>query len=257
MVPSRLLAALLLAPLAAPAQDDPLARGRLAMEANDPRGARRWLEQAVRADSTGYEPNWRLALVLVDLGKETPDEAKSPARDSLYARAESYARRAVEANPQGADGRFVLANAIGNVALTKSKKERVERAVEIRTEALRALALDPRHDGALHVIGRWHAEIMRLGGVQKFFARKFLGADIFDEASWDEAERNLRLAVEYRPDFIYHRLDLAEVLADRKKWQDAKGQLDALLALPPTHSLDRIHLRRAREVADRVARELR
>lgn len=257
MVPSRLLAALLLAPTATSPQNDPLVLGRQAMEANDPRTARRWLEEAVRSDAAGYEANWRLALVLVDLGKETPDEARSPARDSLYARAESYARRAVEANPQGADGRFVLANAIGNVALTKSKKERVERAVEIRTEALRALALDPRHDGALHVIGRWHAEIMRLGGVQKFFARKFLGADIFDQASWDEAERNLRLAVEYRPEFIYHRLDLAEVLADRGKWREAKTELDTVLALPPTHSLDPIHLRRARQVAVRVAKALR
>jgi tetratricopeptide (TPR) repeat protein len=246
---------LLLAALAVPATSsaqEALERGRIAMAAWDLPSARRSLEQAVAADPDSYEANWRLAHVLLDLGKQTPDSIASAERDTLYAHAESYARAAVAANPSGADGHFLLASAIGRVSLTLGKRERIERAVVIRNEALRALGLDPEHDGAYHVMGRWHAEIMRLSGLQKFFARTFLGAGVLDEASWAEAERNLRRAVEIRPGSIYHRLDLAEVLVDREAWADALAQLDALAALSVIEPMDVQYKRQGARLAERI-----
>lgn len=227
------------------AQEPALARGTAAMERWDLPAARRHLEEAVQRDPTSYAANWRLAHVLLDLGKEIPDTIRSAERDTLYARAERYARQAVAANPEGADGRFVLAAAIGRASLTKSRREQVERAGEIRTEALRALGLDPEHAGALHVLGRWHAEIQRLSGLQKFFARTFLGADVFGDASWSEAERLLGEAVRIAPARIFHRLDLAEVLIDRGKWDAAAAQLDTIVALPLVEPMDRSYRREA------------
>lgn len=227
------------------AQQPPLERGIAAMERWDLTTARRHLEEAVRLAPDSYEANWRLAHVLLDLGKETPDSVESASRDTLYARAETYARRATAANPQGADGHFVLASAIGRASLTKPKREQIERAVEIRNEALRALGLDPEHSGALHVMGRWHAEIKRLSSLQTFFAKTFLGADIFAEASWDEAERYLRLAVEHDSARIYHRLDLALVLIDREQWDAAAEQLGAAQRLPVIEPMDVAYRREA------------
>lgn len=257
-MPVRTTATFLVLALAAmplPGQQDPLPRGIAAMERWDLANARQHLEEAVARDPDSHEANWRLAHVLLDIGKETPDSVASPARDSLYARAESYARRAVAANPQDADGWFVLASAIGRASLTKSKREQIERAVEIRNVALRALGLEPTHSGALHVMGRWHAEIKRLSSLQTFFARTFLGADIFDEASWDEAERYLREAVRHQPDRIYHRLDLAKVLIDREKWDEAAAQLEAIQRLPAVEPMDVTYRREAaRLLRDVVAR---
>ena len=48
-------------------------------------------------------------------------------RDSLYVRAESYARRAVAAKGDGAEGHFALANAIGRSTLSMGARERVKR----------------------------------------------------------------------------------------------------------------------------------
>ncbi len=246
---------LVAAPLAA--QQSALARGAAAMERWDLSAAERWLGQAVSESPTSYEANWRLAHVLLDLGKSTPDSVKSPARDTLYARAERYARAAVAANPGGADGHFVLASAIGRVSLTLGKRERIGRAVEIRQEALAALAIDPHHAGALHVMGRWHAEIMRLSSLQKFFARTFLGAGIFDAASWDEAERYLRAAVAEDPARIVHRLDLAEVLRDREAWDAAAAELDTIQRLPSIEPMDQAYRRQAARLAVEVARQRR
>lgn len=242
------------APLAA--QADPLAGGIAAMERWDLAAARTLLTEAVRRDPGSYEANWRLAHVLVDLGKVVPDSLPDAARDSLYALAESYARRGVAANPDGADGHFVLANAIGRVALTKSKRERVEGAVEIRNEALKALGLDPTHAGAHHVLGRWHAEIQRLSSVERFFARTFLGASIFNLASWDSAERHLRLAVQHDPGRIFHYLDLGEVYLDREKWAEARTTFEAIERLPIVEPMDteykRIAARHLAALAERT-----
>lgn len=246
-----LLVTVLAWPTLLPGQDA-LERGRAAMASWDLPTARRFLEEAVRRAPDNHEANWRLAHVLLDLGKETPDTVVSATRDTLYAHAESYARAAIAANPTGVEGYFLLASAIGRASLTLGKRERIARAIEIRNAALRALGLDPTHDGAHHVMGRWHAEIMRLSSLQRFFAKNFLGATIFDEASWDAAERHLRLAVESGPDRIYHRLDLAEVLVDREQPEAALDQLDTIARLPVLEPMDVQYRRQAARLAERL-----
>ncbi|MEP6591221.1 MAG: hypothetical protein ABJC19_08550 [Gemmatimonadota bacterium] len=247
----------LLLPGVAVAQDSALERGIAAMQDHNYLGARRELETAVRAQPDGYEANWRLAMTLVNIGQQTPDEEKNPARDSLYALAESYARRAVLAKPSGADGHFALGTAVGRASLTMGTRDRIKRAAEIYHEAKNAIELNPQHDGAYHLLGRWHAEIMRLSGLEKFFAKTFLGAGIFDQASWDGAELNLRKAVALDPTRIFHRLDLAEVLVDRERWHDAKAQIDTLVVLPPVEPLDLRYRREAQELGARIAAKRR
>lgn len=233
----------------------PLADGRSAMLRHDLTGARAQLERALRTAPGDYEANWRLAIVLQDLGKRTPDTVRSAARDSLYALAESYARRAVTAKADGAEGHFALAAAIGRVSLTLGTRARIARAAEIRDEALRAVALDSTHSGAWHILGRWHAEIRRLSGVQRFVARNFLGGAVFDAASWDDAERSLARAVALDPARITHRLELARVLVDRKRWPAAMAQLDTLATLAPDDPMDPDLQRQGAALAQTVQRK--
>jgi hypothetical protein len=209
-------------------------------------------EAALALDSMSYEANWRAALALLDEGEAIPDSVKSPHRDSLYARAESLARRAVAADSTRAEGHFALAAAIGRASLTMGKKERIRRAATIRDEALRTLAIDPRHDGAYHIMGRWNAEIMRLSGFSRFFAKKFLGAGIFGKASWDEATSDMEKAVALDPARLYHRLELAEIYADRKRYADARKELGAIATLPDREIMDPVYRARAADLAKRL-----
>jgi tetratricopeptide (TPR) repeat protein len=241
------------APLRAQSVAEQLSAGVAARAARDPAAAVTHFQAALAQDSLNYAANWEAALALIDVGKATPDSVKSPARDSLYALAEVYARRAVAANPGDAEGHFALANAVGRASLTKSKQERIRRAVEIRSEALRAIELDPRHDGAYHVLGRWNAEIMRLSGMTRFLARNFLGAAIFKEASWEGAVTNMEKAVELDPRRIYHRLDLAEVYVNRHRFADARSQLQQIALLPVSDVLDPTYKEQAAELLRRIA----
>ncbi|HET8650119.1 MAG TPA: tetratricopeptide repeat protein [Gemmatimonadales bacterium] len=236
-----LAAALAAGPAAAQTAADHIAMARSAAEARDPATALQHYQAAIALDSNNYEANWRGAIALIDMGKQIPDSIKSPHRDSLYAEAERWARRAVAADSMGADGHFALADAVGRASLTKSTKERIKRATEIRNEALRAIELNPQHDGAYHILGRWNAEIMRLSGLSRFFAKSFLGAGIFNEASWDRAISNMEKAVELNPARIYHHLDLAEVYIDRDRYSDARAQLEQVAGLPVADVMDPVY----------------
>lgn len=227
------MAAALVLPRAVPAQDlaSYRAAGLAARESRDAAAAVEHFEAALALDSLDYIANWAAALSLIDLGKVTPDSVPSPERDSLYALAERYARRAVTSHPDDAEGHFALAFAVGRAALTKSKKERVKRAVEIRQVAMEAIRLDSMHDGAHHVLGRWHAEVMRLSSVERFFAKAFLGGVQLGKASWAEAIRNMEKAVALNPLRITHRLDLAEIYIDRRRLAEARTHLEQIASL--------------------------
>jgi hypothetical protein len=65
-----------------------------------------------------------------------------------------------------------------------SSRDRVRFAGDVRTHAMEALKYNPRHAGAMHVMGMWNAEVMRLNGVSRFMAKNFLGGRVFESASW-------------------------------------------------------------------------
>ena len=102
--------------------------GVAAMQVHDLHTSLAHYEAALALDSTAYEANWRAALALLDEGEQIPDSVKSPERDSLYARAERLARRAVAADSDRRGGHFALAAAVGRASLTMGKKERIRRA---------------------------------------------------------------------------------------------------------------------------------
>ena len=253
LLPAAVLAALISGPAAAQSVPALVASGTAAADARDPALALRDFQAALAVDSTSYEANWRASIAAVDIGKQTPDSIPDPARDSLYRLAERYATRAVAANPDGADGYFALANAIGRTSLTLGKKERVKRAAEIRNAALKAIELNPRQDGAFHVMGRWNAEIMRLSSIQRFFAKNFLGGAVFSQASWDNGVSYMQQAIAIRPDFIYHHYDLALIYIDTRQWALARQQLDAIAPLPLIDVMDPVWKREAAGLLQSIA----
>ena len=256
MRPAGLLALFaVLAPVHAAAQTETadMARGNAARAALDMPAALTAYTEAIAIDSTNATAYWKGALTLIDMGKLTPDSVASPERDSLYARAEILAQRAVVLDPKSADAYFILATAIGRAALTKSRKERVRRAVEIQQDALTAIGLDQSHDGAYHVLGRWNAEIMRLSGMERFMAKSFMGGSVFSQASWHNAQMYLQRAVTLNPTWIYHRLDLGLVYMDVGNYAAAREQFEVIATLPVADVGDPMYKRDAAALLSRLA----
>jgi tetratricopeptide (TPR) repeat protein len=223
---------------------------RRADEAYRARNSDEAREHALRAiimDPANYEAQWKAARSEVDLA----EIAGSSTNKMLLDAAEKHAQEAVRLRPQAADGRFTLARALRHRVLGAGVRDRVRYAEAIRGEALAALAAEPRHAGALHVLGMWHAELMRLSGFSRAMAKSFLGADLFGAANWDEAQLLLEDAARIDPDRIVHRLNLAGVYADRRDKERARAMYTSIASAPLVYPNDELYKRQA---AERLAR---
>jgi tetratricopeptide (TPR) repeat protein len=186
-------------------------------------------EQALAGDSLNYDALSKAARDAVDLGEFEPIEAT---RAAYYAKGLAYARRAVAVDSNGAEGHFHVARALGRQALSVGTKARIRYAKSVRAEALKALAIDPHHAGALHVMGVWNAEVMRLSGFERFIARNLLGGGILGSASWQEAVRYMEESVAADPQRIVHHLDLGKIYADIGETAKAREQFELVLSSP-------------------------
>ena len=236
------------APLQAQTAAEHIVLGDRDHAAMNAEGALRHYQEAIRVDANNAEALWRAAGEAIDLG-----EFNDAARDSLYRLGEQFARRAVQADPRSSMAHFALAKAIGRRALSLGARERVKYAGEVRKEAMEALALDSTNAGALHVMGRWHANIMRLSGVSRFLAKNILGGRTFNEANWKDAVANLERAAALEPDRIVHRLELASIYADTKDKAKAREQYEKVLQMPARDFNDKHY----QETAKRELTELR
>lgn len=246
-----LSAALLFVATVAQAQSakDHIAMGDRERAANNLTASLGHYEAAIKAEPANYEALWKASRDAVELGEFDPSAAH---RTSLYKTAEQYARRAVQANPGDAEGHFSLARAIGRAALTMGSRDRVKYAGEVREQALAALKIDPRHAGALHVMGMWNAEIMRLSGLERFFAKNLLGGRVFGEANWKDAVRYMEASVAAEPSRITHHVDLAAIYADSGNRAKAKEEYAWIAKAPPLEYNDRHYQQQAADAARKL-----
>src|SRR5213594_3902297 len=234
-----------------------LALGDSADAALAPAQALQHYRAALAIDSTNYEALWKVARELVTVAKqiEGKDDSSKHARDSLYTAARTSGEAAVRVKPNGSDGHFEVGEALGRLSRTKGGKERVRFAKLIYDEGMKAIELDSTNDRAYHLVGAWHAEVKRLSGFQKFFAKALFGDGFLDKGNWEDAQRYLERAVALKPQNIFHRLELAEVYVDVGKYSKAREQLSALATLPIADVLDHTYQHNAAQLLEDIKGE--
>jgi tetratricopeptide (TPR) repeat protein len=201
---------------------------------------------ALSIEPKNYEALCKASRTEVDLAEGLD---RGLVHDSLQANAQRHAEMAIAVNPHDAGGHFALARALGRKALSVGTMDRIRYAKRIRLEALEALKYDSLNPGALHVMGSWNAEIMRVNGLERAFAKTFLGAEVFGTASWDEAQRYMEKAVRIDPDRLVHHLDLGAIYADRGNKVKAREQFEFIIRAPVREFNDPLYKKKA---ADRL-----
>ncbi len=240
-----LVALLLTAPLAAQTAAEHIALGDSANPFLHPDVALRQYREALALDSLDFAENWKAARAMADIAKQLEGDSTKDRRDSLYSVGRMYAERALRIDSVHAEGHYVVALVLGRLSRTRGGKERVRFARIIYDEALRAVQIDSTLDGAWHVLGAWNAEVKRLSGFTRFFAKALFGAGFMDKANWDDAQRFLERAVAIRPQHVYHRLELAQVYVDVGKYSRAREQLTTIATLPTGDVMDPTYQRQA------------
>lgn len=221
-----------------------IALGDAEYDQRKPVDARAHFLQAIAADPRNYEALWKAARVETDLAETSK---AGVAMDTLISAARTHAEAAIQVRPNDAEGHFSLARTIGRKALSVGTMDRIRYSKIVRSEALEALRFDSTHAGAMHVLGMWNAEIMRVNGLARAFARTFLGAQVFALANWDDAQRLLEAAVKQDPRRIVHRLDLGAIYADRDNAAAAREQYEWIATAPIVEPNDDLYKKQAAE----------
>src|SRR5712675_388509 len=100
-------------------------------------------KSALKLDSKNYDACWRLARALADSATLETDDAK---KKLLLIEAQDYARWSVKFNPNDSKGHTSLSVVVGKLALYQGGRTKVELSKEVKTEAEKAIALNPKED---------------------------------------------------------------------------------------------------------------
>lgn len=119
-----------------------------------------------------------------------------------------------EARPQDVEVLFQLAVVMGARSEVSGGRTQLEWAERMSEVAGRILDLEEDHAGAMHLLGRIHAAVMRMGTLKRWLARTLFGGAVLQEASWQEAGRYLEAAAEASPCNPDYRYELAALYRD-------------------------------------------
>ena len=195
-------------------------------------------QEALKVEPQNYEALWKASRACVDIADviTKSDKAAAQQRQKLYTDGTNYALKAVAANPNDTWGHFQVAAALGLKLLMLSQKQQVDGSKQVKAEIDKAIALDPTNDLAYHALGRWHRRIAEIGGAQRFFGSILYGS--IPKGSFAESEQYLKKAVDMKPEFIHHRLELGLTYVSLKKYDLAAQEFQKAIDLPKTTSKD-------------------
>jgi len=237
---------------AAPASKEPncemaVRAGDVAYAKFDNRAAFAEYRQAAQLDSCNYEALWKLARAYIDVGMSLPKKEKP----QYYFMAEKTARRCATLHPDSAEGHFFSALAKGRFALFVGGKRKIQIARDVKAEAERALQINPKHYGALHVLARWHYELAGLNFIERAVAKIIFGG-LPAGASYEKAARYFEQTIALNPNGPVHRLDYGRTLFKLRRLQEARRQLETCIALPDLFWDDPRNKLEARKLLDKI-----
>jgi len=194
---------------------------------------------AVQLEPGNYEALWKSARGIVDLSDliTGTDKVSKEKRKTMYNDAVAYAKKAVAANPNDTWGHFFMSSTLGNKALLMSTKDQIDASRQVKSEIEKAIALDGTNDLAYHALGRWHRRMAEIGGAQRFFGGLIYGS--IPKGSFAEAEKAFLKAIEIKPGYINHHVELARTYVAMKKYALAVPEYQKTIDLPIGTSKDK------------------
>jgi tetratricopeptide (TPR) repeat protein len=161
------------------------------------------------------------------IGKREKD---TKSRDSYYSAALQYATNAIKLYPGSDEANVAMGIAIGRTSLTKSGKEKIAAAKEIKQYAENALKINPKNFKAWHIIGKWNYEVSGLSMMERAASRVLYGG--LPEASLKKAIIAYENAKALNPGFLLNYLELAKAYKKNNEKQKGVLLLRTLLTLP-------------------------
>ncbi|MCR4396237.1 MAG: hypothetical protein NUW07_05840 [Candidatus Saccharicenans sp.] len=212
--------------------------------------------KALELEPKNYEVLWKVSRGYVDVADLMTGSGKEIEKQKfdMYLKAERYARQAIAVNPNDTWGHFYLSAALGKKVLMLGKKEQIDASKEVKKAVDKAIELDPNNDLAYHALGRWHRRMAEIGGAKRALGSLVYGS--IPKGSFEESEKWLKKAVELKPDYINHHLELGRTYIAMKKYDLASQEFNKCLELPEAAAKDKQYKEEARAELAALARKV-
>lgn len=161
--------------------------------------------QVLKNDPRNYYSLWKCSELCSRIGNR---QKTKESKIDYFKAGRIYAETAVKVNPKGADGYYALSVAMGRKALIESGNERIKAVKEIKTNAEKAISINPNHGRAWHVLGKWNYEVSDLNAFEKAALKILYGG--LPKASLRESIRCYEKAKHLEPVFALNNLELAK-----------------------------------------------
>jgi tetratricopeptide (TPR) repeat protein len=141
-----------------------------------------------------------------------------------------YGKRAAAYAPNDADAQVSCAITYGRMLPHMATKDQVSSIPLIKAGAERAIALDPRHENAWHVLGRWHQVLADMGMVKHALSRLIYGK--LPTTTNEESVKCFEQAIAINPRRPRHYIELGRTYAQMGKTAEARKTLEKGLNMP-------------------------
>ena len=181
-------------------------------------------EKTLEARPGDYQVLWRLSRSY-DL--QSNNEKKRSDKRKTLEKAVDYAEQAISANKEGYEGHLYLAQSLGKMSSVVGSEEKVKNTYRIKDAAKEAIRLNPSYFGSYSILGIWHRKVATANWMEKNLAGMLFGG--LPEASLEEAEENLKMAVKLKDDDIESHYELALVYKKLRRKDEAAKELEKAL----------------------------
>ncbi len=203
---------------------------------------------ALKSDPNNYEAAWHASLMCSRIGNRQADENK---KKEYFVVAKQYAVKSLKLNPADAESNFVMAVAMGRMALISGSKDKVAASRDIKNYADLAIKYNPNHAGAWHVLGKWNYEVANLNFAERAVANSLFGG-LPEGADVKTAIDCYNKAISLDSENVLFYLDLAKAYQNIELDPKANETLKKALTLKPKVKDDNNYLLQCKKMLDDI-----
>lgn len=177
------------------------------------------------------------------LGKR---QATKEQQKNYFKKAREYAQLALKVNSASTESNFVMALAMGRMAIITSGEEKIDAVKDIKSYAEKCIQLDPSNYKGYHILGRWHYEVSDLSSIEKWLVKIAYGS--LPAATLKQAQAYYEKSRQLNPGLLINYLEIAKVHHRNDEDKKAIAELQQLLRLPNVMVDDPIVKKEANEL---------
>ena len=194
----------------------------------DEKGAFRKFKEVLKLNATNIYALNKCSELCSRIGQR--ETVNTKLRGEYYLAAKIYAQTALKVDPKNSEANCVMAIALGRSSMSKSGRDKIENAKEVKKYVDAAIAGDAGNFKAWHVLGRWQYEISNLNSLERGIVKLFYGA--LPPATLKQSIASFEKARVLRPEFLLNYYEMAKAYKDNGNKNKATTYLQLMITLP-------------------------